>query len=158
MSVAPTDLLTIGDLARRAGIATSAIRYYEELGLISSVRTTGNQRRYPRYVLRRLGIILAARRFGIPLSEVADLLTGLPQDRMPGKSDWLRISDGWRRRLEARRREIENLEAELTGCIGCGCLSLKTCRVLNPQDELSRKGSGARRLYPEPGEPDARTD
>lgn len=146
MVYAATDLLTVGEVARRAGIATSAVRFYEEKGLISSVRTSGNQRRYPRYVLRRIGIIGAARRFGIPLSEVAEVFESLPEDRMPGKSDWRRISKCWHERLEARRRELDRLERELVGCIGCGCLSLSTCRVLNPADELAAEGPGARRL------------
>lgn len=149
MSYAPTDLLTVGEVARRAGIATSAVRFYEDQGLISSVRTAGNQRRYPRYVLRRIGIITAARRFGIPLAEVAQVFDSLPDNRMPGKTDWRRISKRWHERLEVRRRELERLEEELVGCIGCGCLSLNTCRVLNPDDQLSSEGPGARRLqYP----------
>lgn len=149
MSYAPTDLLTVGEVARRAGIATSAVRFYEDQGLISSVRTAGNQRRYPRYVLRRIGIITAARRFGIPLTEVAQVFDSLPENRMPGKTDWRRISKRWHERLEVRRRELERLEEELVGRIGCGCLSLNTCRVLNPDDQLSSEGPGARRLqYP----------
>ena len=149
MSYAPPDLLTVGEVARRAGIATSAVRFYEDQGLISSVRTAGNQRRYPRYVLRRIGIITAARRFGIPLAEVAQVFDSLPENRMPGKTDWRRISKRWHERLEVRRRELERLEEELVGCIGCGCLSLNTCRVLNPDDQLSSEGPGARRLqYP----------
>lgn len=149
MSYAPTDLLTVGEVARRAGIATSAVRFYEDQGLISSVRTAGNQRRYPRYVLRRIGIITAARRFGIPLAEVAQVFDSLPENRMSGKTDWRRISKRWHERLEVRRRELERLEEELVGCIGCGCLSLNTCRVLNPDDQLSSEGTGARRLqYP----------
>ncbi|MFF9571252.1 redox-sensitive transcriptional activator SoxR [Streptomyces sp. NPDC014685] len=146
MSHAPTDLMTIGEVARRAGIATSAVRFYEDQGLISSIRTSGNQRRYPRHMLRRIGIIVASRRFGIPLAEVAELFASLPEERMPGKSDWRRISRRWHDRLEARRRELEQLEEELIGCIGCGCLSLNTCRVLNPDDNLSAEGPGPRRL------------
>ncbi|WP_436698712.1 redox-sensitive transcriptional activator SoxR [Nocardioides sp. BYT-33-1] len=142
----PTQLLTIGEVAQRAGIATSAIRFYEKQGLISSVRTAGNQRRYPRYVLRRIGIILAARRFGIPLEEVAEIFGGLPEDRMPNKRDWTAISRRWHARLAARRHEIERLEAELNGCIGCGCLSLNTCRLFNPEDQLAAEGPGPRRL------------
>ncbi|MDK0520626.1 redox-sensitive transcriptional activator SoxR [Streptomyces sp. ML-6] len=138
--------MTIGEVARRAGIATSAVRFYEDQGLISSIRTSGNQRRYPRHMLRRIGIIVASRRFGIPLAEVAELFASLPEERMPGKSDWRRISRRWHDRLEARRRELEQLEEELIGCIGCGCLSLNTCRVLNPDDTLSAEGPGPRRL------------
>lgn len=147
----PTDMLTVGDVAARAGIATSAVRFYEDQGLISAARTTGNQRRYPRHVLRRISIIQAARRFGVTLAEVAAVFDGLPEDRMPSKTDWTRISRRWHARLQARRREIEVLEAELTGCIGCGCLSLNTCRLVNPDDELSRQGPGPRRLIPARG-------
>ncbi|MGY4709192.1 redox-sensitive transcriptional activator SoxR [Mycolicibacterium sp. CBM1] len=148
MPFAPTDMLTVGEVAHRSGIATSAVRFYEDQGLISSVRTTGNQRRYPRHVLRRISIILAARRFGITLAEVAEVFEGLPDNRMPSKRDWTRISRRWHAQLEARRREIEKLEDELTGCIGCGCLSLATCRIVNPGDELSELGPGPRRLIP----------
>lgn len=150
MRRSPTDLLTVGEVASRAGIAPSAVRYYEQQGLIAATRTAGNQRRYPRHVLRRIGIIVAARRFGIPLSELQEVFAALPHDRMPGKADWRRISRGWHDRLEARRRELERLEEELIGCIGCGCLSLGTCRVLNPGDVLAEEGPGARRL-PEAG-------
>ncbi|MEV5388940.1 redox-sensitive transcriptional activator SoxR [Nocardia farcinica] len=146
MKQTPTDLLTVGEVARRAGIATSAVRFYEDQGLIAATRTAGNQRRYPRHVLRRIGIIVAARRFGIPLAEVAEVFADLPHDRMPSKTDWRKISRGWHDRLEARRRELERLEEELIGCIGCGCLSLNTCRVLNPEDRLAAEGPGARRL------------
>lgn len=146
MTYAPTDLMTIGEVARRAGVATSAVRFYEEQGLISSARTSGNQRRYPRHVLRRIGIIVAARRFGIPLSEVAEVFASLPEGRMPGKTDWRKISKRWHARLEARRREIQRLEEELIGCIGCGCLSLNSCRIINPEDQLSAEGPGPRRL------------
>lgn len=150
MNATAQDLLTVGEVARRSGIATSAVRYYESEGLITSVRTVGNQRRYPRYVLRRIGIIVAARRFGIPLSEVAEVFQELPHDRMPGKRDWRRISATWHEQLAARRRELELLEEELTGCIGCGCLSLNTCRALNPGDRLAGEGPGPRRLEPTP--------
>ncbi|WP_433674196.1 redox-sensitive transcriptional activator SoxR [Microbacterium gorillae] len=146
MAYAPTDLLTVGEVARRAGIATSAVRFYEDQGLISSIRTSGNQRRYPRYVLRRIGVISAARRFGIPLSELAEVFAALPDNRMPGKGDWRKISQRWHERLARRRRELERLEEELVGCIGCGCLSLNTCRILNPEDRLASDGPGPRRL------------
>lgn len=142
----PTSFLTVGELAARAGIATSAVRFYEKQGLLISVRTAGNQRRYPRYTLRRLSIVLAARRFGIPLEEVADLFETLPNDRMPSQRDWARIARLWHTRLEARRHEIEQLESELTGCLGCGCLSLSTCTVLNPGDALGAGGTGPLRL------------
>ena len=148
----PTDMLTVGEVAQRAGIATSAVRFYVDQGLITAVRTSGNQRRYPRHVLRRVSIIQAARRFGVTLAEVATIFDGLPADRMPSKADWTRISQRWHAQLQARRREIERLEAELTGCIGCGCLSLTTCRIVNPDDQLSRQGPGPRRLIPTHGD------
>ncbi|MBW4720323.1 redox-sensitive transcriptional activator SoxR [Saccharothrix obliqua] len=153
MSRAPTDLLTIGELARRAGVATSAVRFYEAQGLITSVRTAGNQRRYPRHVLRRLSLVLFAKRLGIPLAEVAEVFAGLPDDRMPGKRDWDRIANRWREHLEARRREVEQLQRELTGCIGCGCLSLRRCYVLNPGDSLSEHGAGPQLLLHPDDEP-----
>ncbi|WP_305094124.1 redox-sensitive transcriptional activator SoxR [Prescottella sp. R16] len=143
---AATDLLTIGQVAERVGIATSAIRFYEDQGLIESERTSGNQRRYRRHVLRRLSLILVAKRLGIPLSEVSDVFADLPHDRMPGQQDWERISRRWVAHLEARRRELEQLEREITGCIGCGCLSLQRCAVLNPGDRLGADGPGPRRL------------
>ncbi|MEV6974841.1 redox-sensitive transcriptional activator SoxR [Kitasatospora sp. NPDC093806] len=142
------DLLTIGEVTRRTGLAASAVRFYEEQGLIAAERTAGNQRRYHRHVLRRLSLILVAKRLGVPLAEVAEVFTGLPADRMPDKRDWERISRRWAALLAARRREIERLEEELTGCIGCGCLSLRRCRVLNPQDALAADGPGPRRLPP----------
>ncbi|MFF4988190.1 redox-sensitive transcriptional activator SoxR [Streptosporangium saharense] len=144
----PTDLLSVGEVSRRAGVAVSALHFYEQQGLISSERTAGNQRRYRRHVLRRISLILVAKRMGIPLSEVAVVFEGLPEDRMPSKRDWERISRRWAALLEARRKEIEQLEQELTGCIGCGCLSLRRCRVLNPQDSLAEQGPGATRLPP----------
>ncbi|MFJ4188042.1 redox-sensitive transcriptional activator SoxR [Kitasatospora sp. NPDC089509] len=147
-SAAPVDLLSVGEVARRAGIATSAVRFYEDQGLISSERSAGNQRRYRRHVLRRISLILVAKRLGIPLAEVAEVFTGLPEDRMPGKHDWERISRRWAEQLRARRTELERLEGELTGCIGCGCVSLRRCRVLNPGDELATEGPGPRLLLP----------
>ncbi|MFI9503754.1 redox-sensitive transcriptional activator SoxR [Nocardia sp. NPDC052566] len=142
----PTDLLTIGEVAERAGVATSAVRFYEDQGLINSVRTSGNQRRYRRHVLRRLSLVLFAKRLGIPLAEVAEAFDGLPEERMPSKRDWDRIAKRWSDTLEARRKEIEQLQRELTGCIGCGCLSLRRCYVLNPADTLAEHGSGPQRL------------
>ncbi|MEU5978284.1 redox-sensitive transcriptional activator SoxR [Streptomyces sp. NPDC047315] len=141
--------MTVGEVARRAGVATSAVRFYEEQGLISAERTAGNQRRYRRHVLRRLSLILTAKRLGIPLAELAEVFETLPEHRMPSKRDWERISRRWAAHLEARRREIERLEQELTGCIGCGCLSLQRCRVLNPGDALAARGAGPRRLIPD---------
>ncbi|MEB4613464.1 redox-sensitive transcriptional activator SoxR [Leucobacter sp. M11] len=144
--LSPTDQLSVGEVAQRAGVAVSALHFYEQEGLISSTRTAGNQRRYPRHVLRRISLIQVAKRMGIPLSEVAEVFADLPENRMPGKRDWTRITEHWRGKLEARRLELERMERELTGCIGCGCLSLGTCRVLNPGDALAEGGSGAQRL------------
>ncbi|GLF95428.1 redox-sensitive transcriptional activator SoxR [Streptomyces yaizuensis] len=150
--ITPSDLIAVGEVARRTGVAVSALHYYEQQGLIRSERTAGNQRRYRRHVLRRVSLIQVAKRMGIPLAEVAEVFRTLPDDRMPAKRDWERISRRWRALLEARRREIEQLEREITGCIGCGCLSLQRCRVLNPQDSLAERGPGATRL------PAARTE
>lgn len=144
-----TELLTVGEVARRVGIATSAVRFYESEGLISSVRTSGNQRRYPRHTLRRLSIVVFAKRLGIPLAEVAEVFASLPGDRMPGKRDWARISARWSALLEERRLQIQRLEKELAGCIGCGCLSLNTCTALNPGDALATEGAGPQRLLHE---------
>ncbi|MCS3426892.1 redox-sensitive transcriptional activator SoxR [Leucobacter aridicollis] len=142
----PTDHLTIGEVAARAGIATSAIRFYEQEGLITSVRTAGNQRRYPRHTLRRLSIIGYAKRLGIPLTEVAAVFETLPADRMPSKRDWMRISARWAALLDERKRRIKTLQQELSACIGCGCLSLSSCNALNPGDVLAKQGSGPVRL------------
>ncbi|WP_084344448.1 redox-sensitive transcriptional activator SoxR [Microbacterium resistens] len=142
----PTDLLTVGEVARRTGVAVSALHFYERAGLITSTRTSGGQRRYARHVIRRVSVIQVAKRMGIPLSEVAEVFADLPTDRMPGKTDWRHISERWRGRLEARRQEIERMESELVECIGCGCVSLRSCRVLNPDDELGSNGPGPQRL------------
>ncbi|MCF2572686.1 redox-sensitive transcriptional activator SoxR [Brevibacterium sp. UCMA 11754] len=144
----PTDLLSVGDVAERTGVAVSALHFYERQGLISATRTAGGQRRFARHVIRRVTVIQVAKRMGIPLVEVSEVFSDLPKDRMPGKSDWRRISERWRGRLEARRKEIQRMEEELVECIGCGCVSLRSCRVLNPDDELGSDGSGPR-LLPE---------
>lgn len=142
------DLLTVGEVSQRTGVSVSALHFYESQGLIFAQRTSGNQRRYQRHMLRRISLVQVAKRLGIPLAEVAEVFAGLPRDRVPRKKDWDAISRHWRRRLEARRQEIERLEEELTGCIGCGCLSMNRCRLLNPADALAREGPGARRLPP----------
>lgn len=142
----PEELLTIGDMGRRTGVAVSALRYYESLGLIASVRSAGNQRRYPRHMLRRVSLIAVAKRLGIPLVGVQEAFASVPLDRTPSHEDWQRASRAWKRQLEERRRSIERLEHELTGCIGCGCLSMKACALLNPDDALAATGSGPRRL------------
>jgi MerR family redox-sensitive transcriptional activator SoxR len=137
-------LLTIGQLAERAGVATSAIRFYEEKGLVRSTRTTGNQRRYAKSTLRRVAFIRAAQQVGLRLEEVAEALSTLPDNRTPTKSDWHRISKEWKPRLEEQIRRIRLLEQRLDSCIGCGCLSLKSCSLMNPGDvagELGGKGA-----------------
>jgi MerR family transcriptional regulator, redox-sensitive transcriptional activator SoxR len=148
VSKEPDDELPVGEVARRTGVAVSALHYYEQLGLIRSRRTSGNQRRYERHMLRRISLILVAKRLGIPLADVGAVFVTLPLDTVPTVRDWRRVSKRWHDQLEARRREIEQLERELTGCIGCGCLSLTACRLLNPEDTLAEQGPGPRRLGP----------
>lgn len=146
----PTELLSIGEMSRRTGVAVSALRYYEELGLIASVRNNGNQRRFPRYMLRRVSLIAVAKNLGIPLDDVREAFVHVPLDRTPTHEDWQQASRAWKAKLEDRRRRLERLEHELTGCIGCGCLSMKACPVLNPEDELAATGAGPRRLDDDP--------
>jgi MerR family redox-sensitive transcriptional activator SoxR len=145
---APDELLTVGEMSRRTGVAASALRFYEELGLIAAVRTGGNQRRYARHMLRRVSLISVAKRLGIPLADVQSAFADVPLDTTPSHADWQRASRRWKAHLEERRRGIERLERELTGCIGCGCLSMKACGLLNPDDALGDAGAGARRLDP----------
>jgi MerR family transcriptional regulator, redox-sensitive transcriptional activator SoxR len=140
--------LTIGELAERSGVATSALRFYEDQGLIESRRTTGNQRRYARATLRRVAFIRTAQRVGLTLEEVADALATLPQGRTPTKADWSRLSRSWRPRLDEQIHRIELLRDRLDGCIGCGCLSLRTCTLVNPVDVLADQGPGPVRLRP----------
>ncbi|HIY67076.1 MAG TPA: redox-sensitive transcriptional activator SoxR [Candidatus Agrococcus pullicola] len=139
-------LLTIGELSARSGVAASALRYYEELGLVGSVRTAGNQRRYARHMLRRVSLIAVAKRLGIPLSDVEEAFREVPMDRKPSHEEWQKASRAWKSKLQERRRSLERLEHELTGCIGCGCLSMKACGLLNPGDALGELGAGPRRL------------
>ena len=134
--------LTIGDLSERSGIATSAIRYYEELGLVTSRRTTGNQRRYERPMLRRLAFIRTAQRVGLSLEEIEAALATLPSNRTPTKADWSRLSRGWRPRLDAQIAQLERLRDTLDSCIGCGCLSLRRCSLSNPDDVVAPRGPG----------------
>lgn len=138
--------LTIGEVAARSGVATSALRFYEAEGLISSTRTTGNQRRYERSTLRRIALIQAGKAAGISLDEIRDALTALPGERSPTKRDWERLSRRWRDDLDRRIATLNALRDRLTGCIGCGCLSLKTCSLLNPEDEAAALGAGPQYL------------
>jgi MerR family transcriptional regulator, redox-sensitive transcriptional activator SoxR len=140
--------LTIGQLSERSGVATSALRYYEDLGLITSERTAGNQRRYLRSTLRRVAFVRSAQRVGLTLDDIADALATLPQDHAPTKADWSRLSRSWRPRLDAQIERLERLRDKLDSCIGCGCLSLRTCALNNPDDEAVERGPGAVFLEP----------
>lgn len=137
---------TVGELAERSGVAPSALRFYEREGLISSRRTTGNQRRYSRDTLRRVAFIRTSQRIGIPLATIRDVLKLLPEDRTPTREDWARISECWRADLDERIRTLQRLRDNLSDCIGCGCLSLDRCALSNPWDELAAHGPGPRRL------------
>lgn len=134
---------TIGHLAERAGVATSAIRFYESRGLVRSVRTTGNQRRYEPSTLRRIAFIRTAQQVGLSLDEIGEALASLPEERTPTKADWTRLSNRWRSRLDEQIARIERLRDRLDGCIGCGCLSLKSCALNNPGDQAAEYGPGA---------------
>jgi MerR family redox-sensitive transcriptional activator SoxR len=140
------DDLTIGDLAARAGIAPSALRFYEDRGLISSYRLSSGHRRYPRTVLRRLAFIAAAQRVGLSLRDISAALATLPSARTPTREDWARLSRSWRPLVQARIDALVALRDQLTDCIGCGCLSLRRCALYNPEDALAGDGTGARRL------------
>lgn len=139
---------TIGELAARSGVPASALRFYEQQGLIASVRSGGNQRRYARHTLRRVGFIRAAQALGLGLAEVGAALATLPDGRTPTKADWQRLARGWVPLLEARIAALERLRGKLTNCIGCGCLSMKTCTLHNADDEAAACGPGARDLPP----------
>ncbi|MDP9393150.1 MAG: redox-sensitive transcriptional activator SoxR [Actinomycetota bacterium] len=148
MAASP-ELLTIGDVAQRSGLATSALRYYEREGLIAATRTAGGQRRYERSVLRRVAFVRAAQQVGLTLDEIRAALGTLPSARTPTKGDWERLSRSWRPRLDARIAELERLRDNLTSCIGCGCLSMRRCRLYNPSDVAGQSGPGARFLMDE---------
>lgn len=141
--------LTIGELSARSGVSGSALRFYEQAGLLTAERTTGNQRRYPRATLRRLAFIRAAQRVGLSLEAIRGALDTLPADRTPTRADWTRLSRLWRDHLDARIGDLQRLRDQLDRCIGCGCLSLRTCTLSNPQDALSARGSGVTGLLPD---------
>ncbi|MEO3776736.1 redox-sensitive transcriptional activator SoxR [Micromonospora sp. B11E3] len=145
--------LTIGQLAARSGVAPSALRYYERLGLIRAERTGGNQRRYARGELRRVAFVRIAQQVGISLEEIRAALDSLPASRTPTAADWAKLSTAWRARLDEKIRLLSKLRDDLDGCIGCGCLSLRRCTLYNPEDKLSGEGPGARLMLPE-GTPD----
>jgi MerR family transcriptional regulator, redox-sensitive transcriptional activator SoxR len=139
-------MLTIGELSRRSGVSQSALRFYERQGLIAAERTNGNQRRYPSVTLRRVALVQAGKAAGIPLERIRQALETLPAGRPPTKRDWQRLSASWGRELDERIATLEAIRTRLTTCIGCGCLSLQTCRLLNPDDEAARLGGGAHYL------------
>jgi MerR family transcriptional regulator, redox-sensitive transcriptional activator SoxR len=140
--------MTIGELARRSGAATSTLRFYERLGLISAARTTGNQRRFERAQLRRVAFIRISQQVGLSLEEIGEALASLPEARTPTAADWAVLSRRWRTRLNDQIAFLESLRDDLTSCIGCGCLSLRRCRLYNPDDKLSSEGAGPRRMLP----------
>jgi MerR family redox-sensitive transcriptional activator SoxR len=139
-----SELLTIGEVAQRSGVAASALRYYEERGLISPERVGSGHRRYPRVVLRRIAFIVFAQRIGLTLEEIGAELSELPAHRAPNRRDWSRLSASWTHRIDERIAELQRLRVGLTSCIGCGCLSLDRCQLTNPGDRAARLGPGPR--------------
>ena len=148
--------LTIGQMASRSGVQTSALRYYESRGLISSDRTAGGQRRYARETLRRIAVIRVAQTVGLTLEEIRRALNELPQSRTPNRQDWEWLSQMWRGSLDGRIAELEALRDRLSGCIGCGCLSLENCGLFNPGDQAGDDGAGAQYLLGDTPDPEAR--
>jgi MerR family redox-sensitive transcriptional activator SoxR len=137
-------VLTIGEVVKRSGVAASALRFYEERGLIQSIRSDSGHRRYRRGVLRRVAFIVFAQRIGLSLTQVAELLAELPANAAPSRKDWQRISRTWQEHLDQRLAELQRLRVGLGECIGCGCLSLDRCQLANPQDRMGKRGPGAR--------------
>jgi MerR family transcriptional regulator, redox-sensitive transcriptional activator SoxR len=137
-------VLTIGETARRSGVASSALRFYEERGLIVSERAGSSHRRYPRSVLRRIAFIVFAQKIGLSLEEIGAELAKLPAGRVPTRNDWERLSGEWSKRIDQRIAELQRLKSGLTKCIGCGCLSIDKCRLANPADQAGRRGPGPR--------------
>ncbi|TGY90376.1 redox-sensitive transcriptional activator SoxR [Marinicauda algicola] len=146
MAKSTHDWLAIGALARRTGLSVSAIRFYEEKGLVSSIRNAGGQRRFARSDIRRLSFVLIAQQLGLTIAEIQAVLAGLPEGRTPSRADWARISAAIRARIEAKLAELSRVRDHLDGCIGCGCLSLDLCALYNPDDRVARKGAGPRIL------------
>lgn len=149
MDGAPKAELTVGELAARSGVSVSALHFFERQGLITSRRTSGNQRRYRRDALRRVALIRIGQRVGIPLKEVAGVLALLPQGRTPTREDWALLAQSWQERLDERMRHLQQLRNEFADCVGCGCLSIDRCLLLNPDDALGAQGAGPRRLLDE---------
>ena len=141
---APPHVLPIGEVARRSGVASSALRFYEQRGLITSERAGSGHRRFPRAVLRRIAFIVFAQRIGLTLEEIGAELAKLPPHQAPSRRDWSRLSATWSARIDERIAELERLKLGLTGCIGCGCLSLERCKLANPEDRAGRLGPGPR--------------
>ena len=139
-----SDVLTIGEVAARSGVATSALRFYEEQGLMASERTDSGHRRYPRAVIRRVAFIVFAQKIGLSLEEIRVELAKLPRNRVPERGDWGKLSAAWTKRIDERIAELQQMKSGLTECIGCGCLSLDRCRFVNPADRAARRGSGPR--------------
>lgn len=137
-------MLSVGSLAKRSGVATSALRFYEELGLIRSERNSSGHRRYAQAVIRRVAFIVFAQKVGMTLEEIGTELAKLPSQRVPERSDWAKLSGGWTRRIDERIAELQRLRAGIAECIGCGCLSLDRCRFANPGDRAARRGAGPR--------------
>ncbi len=135
--------LSVGDVAKRSAVSIATLHFYEEKGLIDAIRNAGNQRRYSKDVLRRIGIIKAAQKVGISLKDIKQAMSFLPKNKVPTKSDWQKLSKQWRHDLDQRIRELSALRDNMTTCIGCGCLSLKACPLYNPNDELGIQQSGA---------------
>lgn len=140
--------LTIGEVAARAGVATSALRHYETIGLITSTRTSGRHRRFARSVLRRIAVIQAAQHVGVSLAEIKEAFDRFSPEHAPTKQDWARLAREWRPRLDERIRALQQVRDGLSQCVGCGCLSMRQCAIYNPQDALSSHGAGARRVFP----------
>ena len=143
-----SQLLSVGQLSARSGVAVSALHFYEAQGLVHAQRSAGNQRRYARETLRRLGFIRASQAVGIPLRAIKEALDQLPASRTPTRADWARLSATWRADLDQRISHLQSLRDRLSDCIGCGCLSIDRCRLTNPDDILADEGAGARRLLP----------
>lgn len=148
MSMEGDGSFSVGEMAKRSGVAVSALHFYESRGLIHSRRTAGNQRRYPRDMLRRVSLIRAAQRIGMPLADIAAALQTLPDSRTPSARDWAKLARAWKEDLNERIARLELLRDRLTGCIGCGCLSMKHCPLVNPDDTLAQCGDGPRYLDP----------